>query len=184
MRLVLTHVCVCVFFFFFLITSIFIFNGNVKQSLGNKSCKIRLTMAIFALRTQLYFRPLLLFPENWRPYATTQAYGWKTQDGRMTESKMPLSLHVDIGSLLYALVNVFHPDGLIRSNFRLRRSDNLHKILTETRGYMWRKTGNAQSRATFFHHFAVLSLPAVLLRKVSPFRWREATARNTSAFAG
>ena len=42
--------------------------------------------------------------------------------------KVPLSsLLVDIGSLLYALVNVFHPDWLIRSNFRLRRSDNLHK---------------------------------------------------------
>ena len=41
--------------------------------------------------------------------------------------KVPLSLLVDIGSLLYALVNVFHPDWLIRSNFWLRRSDNLHK---------------------------------------------------------
>ena len=29
------------------------------------------------------------------------------------------------------------------------------------------KTGNAQSRATFFRHSGVLSLPAVLLRKVS-----------------
>ena len=27
----------------------------------------------------------------------------------------------------YALVNVFHPDWLVRSNFRLRRSGNLHK---------------------------------------------------------
>ena len=43
------------------------------------------------------------------------------------EIKVPLSLLVDIGSLLYALVNVFHPDWLIGSNFRLRRSDNLHK---------------------------------------------------------
>ena len=33
-------------------------------------------------------------------------------------------------------------------------------------GKMSRKTGNAQSRATFFRHSAVLSLPAVLLRKV------------------
>ena len=41
--------------------------------------------------------------------------------------KVPLLLLVGIGSLLYALVNVFHPDWLIRSNFRLRRSDNLHK---------------------------------------------------------
>ena len=40
--------------------------------------------------------------------------------------KVPLSLLVDIGSLLYALVNVFHPDWLIRSNFRSRVSDNLH----------------------------------------------------------
>ena len=32
---------------------------------------------------------------------------------------------------------------------------------------MSRKTGNAQSRATFFRDFAVLCLPAVLLRKVS-----------------
>ena len=31
---------------------------------------------------------------------------------------------------------------------------------------MSRKTGNAESRATFFRHSAVLSLPAVLLRKV------------------
>ena len=34
---------------------------------------------------------------------------------------------MDIGSLLYALVNVFHLDWVSRSNFRLRRSDNLHK---------------------------------------------------------
>ena len=40
---------------------------------------------------------------------------------------MPLLLLVDIRSVLYALVNVFHPDCLIRSNFRLRRSDSLHK---------------------------------------------------------
>ena len=32
---------------------------------------------------------------------------------------------------------------------------------------MSRKTGNAQSRATFFRDSAVLCLPAVLLRKVS-----------------
>ena len=31
---------------------------------------------------------------------------------------------------------------------------------------MSRKLGNAQSRITFFHHSAVLSLPAVLLRKL------------------
>ena len=31
--------------------------------------------------------------------------------------KVPLPLLVDIRSLLYALVNVFHPDWLIRSNF-------------------------------------------------------------------
>ena len=36
----------------------------------------------------------------------------------------------------------------------------------EWRIKMSRKTGNAQSRATFFRHSAVLSLPAVLLRKV------------------
>ena len=54
------------------------------------------------------------------------------------------SLPVDIGSLLYiTLVSVFHPDWQIRSNFRLRRSDNLHKdshqnswILVDIRGYM------------------------------------------------
>ena len=40
--------------------------------------------------------------------------------------EVPLSLLVDIGSLLYALLNVFHPDWLIRSNFRLGVSDNLH----------------------------------------------------------
>ena len=38
-----------------------------------------------------------------------------------------MSFLEDMGSLLYALVNAFHPDWLIRSNFRLRRSDNLHK---------------------------------------------------------
>jgi len=32
---------------------------------------------------------------------------------------------------------------------------------------MSRKIGNAQSRATFFRHSTFLSLPAVLLRKVS-----------------
>ena len=40
---------------------------------------------------------------------------------------MPLLLLVDIGSLLYPLFNVFHPDWLIRLNFRLHRSDNFHK---------------------------------------------------------
>ena len=43
------------------------------------------------------------------------------------KKKMPRSLLMDIGSLLYALVNAFHPDWLIKSNFQLRRSDNLHK---------------------------------------------------------
>ena len=38
-----------------------------------------------------------------------------------------MSLLVDIGNLLYALVDVLHPDWLIRSNFRLPRSDDLHK---------------------------------------------------------
>ena len=38
-----------------------------------------------------------------------------------------MSLLVDIKSLLYALVNVLHPDWLIGSNFRLPRSDNLQK---------------------------------------------------------
>lgn len=36
-------------------------------------------------------------------------------------------LCVDIRSLLYLLVNVFHPDWLIRSNYWLRTSDNLYK---------------------------------------------------------
>ena len=36
-------------------------------------------------------------------------------------------LIVDIGSLLYAVVNVFHPDWLISSNFQLSRSNNLHR---------------------------------------------------------
>ena len=43
---------------------------------------------------------------------------------------------MDIGSLLYALVNVVHPDWLIRSNFRLRRSDNLHKDSLQTGGHI------------------------------------------------
>ena len=47
--------------------------------------------------------------------------------------KVPLALLVDIGSLLYAPVNVFHPDWLIRSIFRLRRSEsNLHKDSHQT----------------------------------------------------
>ena len=33
-----------------------------------------------------------------------------------------------IGSLLYAFVNVLHLGWLIRSNFRLRRSENLHEL--------------------------------------------------------
>ena len=37
----------------------------------------------------------------------------------------PLPLLVDVGSLLHELVSVFHPDWLIRSNFRLRVSGNL-----------------------------------------------------------
>ena len=41
--------------------------------------------------------------------------------------KVPLSLLVDIESSLYTRVNVFHPDWPIRSNFWLRRSDNLVK---------------------------------------------------------
>ena len=32
----------------------------------------------------------------------------------------------DVGSLLHALVSVFHPDWLIRSILQLRRSDDLH----------------------------------------------------------
>mgnify|MGYP006896110810 CR=1 FL=1 len=45
----------------------------------------------------------------------------------LNKIEVPMSLLVDAGSLLYARVRVFHPDWLIRSNFRLRRSDNLHK---------------------------------------------------------
>ena len=41
--------------------------------------------------------------------------------------KVPLTLLVDNGSLLYALVIVFHPDRLLTSKFRLSRCDNLHK---------------------------------------------------------
>ena len=51
----------------------------------------------------------------------------RTKTNAKCTIKVPLSLLVDIGSLLYALVNVFHPNWLIRSNFRLRRSENLHK---------------------------------------------------------
>ena len=40
--------------------------------------------------------------------------------------------------------------------------ENLRNRTTER----LRKTGNGQSRATFFRHSAVLSLPAVLLHKV------------------
>ena len=40
---------------------------------------------------------------------------------------------------------------------------------------MSRKIENAQSRATFFRHSAVLSLPAVLLRKLASLRYATAT---------
>ena len=43
---------------------------------------------------------------------------------------------------------------------------------------MSRETGNAQSRATFFRHSAVLSLPAILLRNVPN------NARNTGRIKG
>ena len=46
----------------------------------------------------------------------------------------PLLLLVDTGSLLSALVNVFHPDWLVRSNFRLGRSDNLHQDQPRSQG--------------------------------------------------
>ena len=39
------------------------------------------------------------------------------------------------------------------------------------------KIGNAQSRATFFRHSAVLSLPAVLLRKLPNVRSKTTTSR-------
>ena len=32
-----------------------------------------------------------------------------------------------VNAIVYGLVSVMHPDWLIRSKFRLRRSDNLHK---------------------------------------------------------
>lgn len=38
--------------------------------------------------------------------------------------KVPLPLLFDIGSFLYALVSAFHSDWLIRSNLRIRVSDN------------------------------------------------------------
>ena len=49
------------------------------------------------------------------------------------------------------------------------------------------KIGNAQSRATFFRHFAVLSLPAVLLRKLpnssyEPPTHTERISRRAEAF--
>ena len=58
--------------------------------------------------------------------------------------KVPLSLLLDIRSLLYALVNVFHPDLDIRSNFRLRITDN-SQIQANTRGYPWVKIKQYQS---------------------------------------
>lgn len=63
----------------------------------------------------IYLFLLLLWPLNLL----------NTQAGK--KIKVPLSLLVDIGTLLYASVSVFHPDWLIISNFRLRRSENLHK---------------------------------------------------------
>ena len=47
-----------------------------------------------------------------------------TFDSHLKTALVPVSLLVDIRSLLYTLVNVFHPDCLIRSNFQLRSSDN------------------------------------------------------------
>ena len=43
---------------------------------------------------------------------------------------------MDIGSLLYALVIVFHPDWLIRLNFLFQVSDNLHTDSHQTCGCM------------------------------------------------
>ena len=45
----------------------------------------------------------------------------------LIQNKVLLSLLVDIGSVLHVVVNVLHPDWLISSNFRLSRSDNLHR---------------------------------------------------------
>ena len=61
--------------------------------------------------------------------------------------EVPLSLLVDIGSLLYALLNVFHPDWLIRSNFRLRVSDNLH---TDSHQNSWISTSKKEVFDVFY----------------------------------
>ena len=52
---------------------------------------------------------------------------WKPAfiDNSVWPIKVPMSLLVDTRSLLYALVNVFHPDWRIRLNFQLCMSDKL-----------------------------------------------------------
>ena len=51
---------------------------------------------------------------------------------------------------------------------------------------MSRKIANAQSRATFFRHSAVLSLPALLLRKVSIYNrdFKQFATANANTAAG
>ena len=69
--------------------------------------------------------------------------------------------HPEFGAVLVAVPVVFC---LFIGTLRKRTAGRLRT--PEWRIKMSRKTRNAQSRATFFRHSAVLSLPAVLLRKV------------------
>ena len=74
----------------------------------------------------LYCKPLcflLVFSlKQWDMYRyashyfsrTKQKCGWTYKQKQI---KVPLLLLMDVGSLLYVLVSVFHPDWLIRSNF-------------------------------------------------------------------
>ena len=61
---------------------------------------------------------------------------------------MPLSLLVDIGSLLYVLVSVFHHDWLTRSNFRYAGVTICIKIITKSRNI---STSENQVRLTKFY---------------------------------
>ena len=69
-----------------------------------------------------------------------------------------MSLLVDIGSLLYALVNVFHPDWPIRATFRVCRGENLYQAFHQN-SWKYRPVKSRQAGCeVLFHTFYVIYL--------------------------
>ena len=67
--------------------------------------------------------------------------------------QIDLSSLVDIGSLLYALVNVFHPDWPIRATFRVCRGENLYKAFHQN-SWIYRPVKSRQAGCeVLFHTF-------------------------------